>query len=138
MKPAGIAAAPFARLGEPPSEDDLAAARDRKQSARAKAAPQQEGVSKVSFDFSDWLAAGLAGASYLEDVAALEHFVMHPRLNGSSNACILCKNYTDMDSAESIASAPHDNNGHLADCEYIIAIRRLATGERLRDYSNRK
>lgn len=54
----------------------------------------------------------LASCVYPEDVAALVHFVFHPRYNGASRLCLMCMQH-DV-----------DGEGHAADCEYRVALAR--------------
>jgi hypothetical protein len=62
-----------------------------------------------------WLKTALLKCGYLEDVQALRHFVFHARLNGASNTCLLC-----------LRSCDEDDEGHLADCPYLVALERVS------------
>ena len=62
-----------------------------------------------------WLKTALLKCGYREDVQALRHFVFHARLNGASNTCLLC-----------LRSCDEDDEGHLADCPYFVALERVS------------
>jgi hypothetical protein len=70
----------------------------------------------------------LKECSYKEDVVVLKHFVFHQRLNGCSNACILCHNGCDGALLEL---------GHMPGCDYPRALARVDDGrETLKEYIN--
>ncbi len=68
----------------------------------------------------EWLVTALAWCDYAEDVHALEHFVFHARLNGMSNMCLLC-----MRPCSSASDSEHFDTGHLVDCPYLVALKRV-------------
>jgi len=64
--------------------------------------------------FEALLAEMLDRCSYPEDVEVLRHFTFHPRMNRSSNTCLVCFNAIEGD------------EGHTLDCAFLRALQRTA------------